>query len=127
MVAVRDTAVPIRIETIEDGPRLPVKPGTNAHQILSVLVENPDLAFSPAELVELTEVPRGSVGKTLSRLEEKGLVRSIDGYWAAADDVAASHLAGYVSLAAIEARYGDDEYGRSDEWTDDLPDLGENA
>lgn len=122
-----DGTVPIKIDALEDGPSLPVKPGSNAYRILNVLVENPDLAFSPAELAELTDVARGSVGKTLSRLDERGLVRSIDGYWAAADDLAATHLAGYVSLAAIEARYGDDEYGRSDEWADDLPDLGENA
>lgn len=119
--------MPIAIETLEDDPPLPVKPGTNGHEILSVLVENPDLAFSPAELTELTDVPRGSVGKTLSRLEERGFVRSTDGYWTVEDDVAASHLAGYVSLAAIEARYGDDGYGQDDEWAEDLPDLGENA
>lgn len=122
-----DVRMPIEIEALENGPSLPVTPGTNAHEILSVLVENADLAFSPAELAELTSVPRGSVSKTLSRLEEKGLVRSIDGYWAAADDLAASHLAGYVSLAAIEARYGDDRYGREDDWAEDVPDLGENA
>lgn len=122
-----DSTVPIQIDALEEGPSLPVKPDTNAYRILSVLVENPDLAFSPAELAELTDVPRGSVGKTLSRLEERGLVRSIDGFWAAADDLTATHLAGYVSLAAIEARYGDDEFGRSEGWTDDLPDLGENA
>lgn len=123
----RDSTVPIKIDALEDGRSIPVKPGTNAHRILAVLVENADLAFSPAELAELTEVARGSVGKTLARLEEKGLVRSIDGYWAAADDLAASQLAGYVSLAAIGERYGDDAYGRDDEWAEDLPDLGENA
>lgn len=122
-----DSTVPIKIDVLEEGPSLPVKPGTNAYRILSVLVENPDLAFSPAELTELSDVPRGSVGKTLSRLDERGLVRSIDGFWAAADDLVAAHLAGYVSLASIEARYGDDEYGQSDEWADELPDLGENA
>lgn len=127
MMTISDSTVPIKIDDLEEGPSLPVKPGTNAHRILAVLVENSDLAFAPAELVELTGVPRGSVGKTLARLEEKELVRSIDGYWAAADDLAASHLAGYVSLAAIEERYGDDEYGRSDEWAENLPDLGENA
>jgi DNA-binding transcriptional ArsR family regulator len=126
-MTIRDNTVPIKIDALEDGQSIPVKPGTNAHRILAVLVENADLAFSPAELVELTEVPRGSVGKTLARLEEKGLVRSIDGYWAAADDLAARQLAGYVSLAAIEGRYGDDAYGRDDDGVEDLPDLGENA
>ena len=119
--------MPIRIETLEDGRSLPVKPGTNAHELLTVLVANGDLAFSAGELAELTDVPAGSVSKTLSRLEDEGLVRRIDGYWAAADDLTARQVAGLVSLEAIADRYGDDHYGEDDEWAEDLPDLGENA
>ena len=59
----------------------------SAHELLAVLVDNPDLAFSASELAELTEVPPGSVSKTLSRLANDELVRRIDGYWAATDDV----------------------------------------
>jgi DNA-binding transcriptional ArsR family regulator len=119
--------MPVRIDTLEDGRPLPVKPGTNAHELLSVLVDTPDLAFSAGELAELTDVPPGSVSKTLSRLEDDGLVRRIDGYWAATDDVTAKRVASLVSLGAIADRYGDDGYGRNDEWAEDLPDLGENA
>jgi hypothetical protein len=32
-----------------------------------------------------------------------------------------------VSLQTIEAEYGDDAYGTDDEWTENVPDLGENA
>jgi DNA-binding transcriptional ArsR family regulator len=119
--------MPVRIEELEGAQTLPVKPGTNAHELLAVLVDNPDLAFTASELAELTDVPLGSVSKTLSRLEEDDLVRRIDGYWAVTDDVTASRVASLVSLEAIAERYGDDRYGRSDEWAEDLPDLGENA
>lgn len=119
--------MPVRIDTLEEGHSLPVKPGTNAHKILSVLVANSELAFSASELAEITDVPSGSVSKTLSRLEDQDLVRRIDGYWAAAEDVTATQVASLVSLEAIQERYGDDYYGRNDGWDEDLPDLGENA
>ncbi|QLH83927.1 MarR family transcriptional regulator [Halosimplex pelagicum] len=117
--------MPIRIDS-SGGDAPPVKPGTNAHELLTVLLDHPDMGFSPKELTELTDVPHSSVHKTLSRLQEKGLVRKVDSYWAVAEDVAASEIANAVSLQQIEAEYGDDAYG-DDEWTDDAPDLGENA
>ncbi len=119
--------MPVRKDELESGRGLPVSPGTNAHELLVVLVDHPDLAFSAGELAELTDVPRGSVSKTLSRLEDEDLVRRIDGYWAATDQVSADRLAGLVSLEAIADRYGDDRYGRGDAATEDLPDLGQNA
>jgi len=118
--------MPIRIDSGgEDAP--PVKPGTNAHELLTVLLDHPDMGFNPKELTELTDVPHSSVHKTLSRLQEKGLVRKVDSYWAVAEDVAASEMANVVSLQQIEAEYGEDAYGDDDEWADDAPDLGENA
>ena len=52
--------MPIRIEALEEGRTLPVGPGTNAHGLLAVLVDNPDLAFSASELAELTESHRAA-------------------------------------------------------------------
>lgn len=118
--------MPIRIDSSGEDT-LPVKPGTNAHELLTVLLDHPDMGFSPKELTELTDVPYSSVHKTLSRLQEKGLVRKVDSYWAVAEDVAASEIANVVSLQQIEAEYGDDAYGDDDGWVADAPDLGENA
>ncbi|KAA9396562.1 MarR family transcriptional regulator [Haloarcula sp. CBA1130] len=118
--------MPIRIDS-SGGDTPPVKPGTNGHELLTVLLDHPDMGFSPKELTELTDVPHSSVHKTLSRLQEKGLVRKVDSYWAVAEDVAASEVANAVSLQQIEAEYGDDAYGDDDEWADEAPDLGENA
>lgn len=117
--------MPIKLDSADETP--PVKPETNAHELLSVLLDHPDMGFSPKELAEMTSVPHSSVHKTLARLRERGLVRKVDSYWAVADDVAASRVANAVSLREIEAEYGDDAYGDDDEWAESAPDLGENA
>lgn len=117
--------MPIKLDSHEEPP--PVRPGTNAHELLSVLLAHPDVGFAPKELAEMTDVPHSSVHKTLARLREKGLVRKVDSYWAVAEDVAASRIANAVSLQQIEAMYGDDAYGADDDWAEDVPDLGENA
>lgn len=117
--------MPIKLDSDHDSP--PVEPGTNAHELLKVLLDHPDMGFSPRELAELTDVRYSSVHKTLSRLEDEGLVRNVDSYWAVADDVAASRVANVVSLAVIEEAYGDDAYGEDDGWNDEVPDLGENG
>jgi len=118
--------MPIHLDPDGNDESPPVTPGTNAHELLEVLADHPDMGFAPKELAELTDVPSGSIHKTLSRLEDRGLVRSVDSYWAIADDVAASRLANVVSLRAIEEAYGDDAYGQDDEWAAQAPDLGEN-
>lgn len=118
--------MPIKLDGNDDEAP-PVTPGTNAHELLEVLLDHPDMGFSPKELAELTEVPHSSVHKTLARLREKGLVRKVDSYWAVADDIAASSVANLVSLRSIDAEYGDDAYGEDDDWAETAPDLGENA
>lgn len=117
--------MPIELDSNDEAP--PVKAGTNAHEILSVLLDHPEMGFSPKELAELADVRHSSVHKTLARLREKGLVRKVDSYWAVADDVAASRIANVVSLQQIEATYADDAYGKDDDWAEAAPDLGENA
>lgn len=120
------TDMPVEREYLEsDAPSLPVKAGTNAYELLSVLIANADLGFTAGELDELTDVPSGSVGKTLSRLEDRGLVEHLDGYWVVADDTIADHVGALLSLDAVGARYGDDFYGRTDDWVAELPDLGD--
>ena len=118
--------MPIRIDSSGGDPP-PVSPDTNAHELLTILLDHPEMGFSPKELTELTDVSHTSVHKTLSRLQEKGLVQNVDSYWAVAEDVAASEIANVVSLQQIEAEYGDDAYGDDDEWAEGAPDLGENA
>ena len=117
--------MPISLNPDDETP--PVKPGTNAHELLAALLAHPEMGFTPKELSEMTEVEHSSVHKTLARLREKGLVRKVDSYWAVAEDVAASRVANVVSLQQIESEYGDDAYGEDDDWAENTPDLGENA
>lgn len=49
-------------------------PGTHAAKILAFLESHPDQAFTQSEIVEATDVKRGSVGSTLVRLREAGRV-----------------------------------------------------
>lgn len=103
------TAMPIRIDALdEDGP-VPVKPGTNAHELLTVLSQHPDLGFTGSELAELTDVPAASVGKTLSRLQSDGLVRNVEGYWAVAEDFEVELVSNVVSLSDLEGHDGPED------------------
>ena len=61
-------------------------PESNPRVILSFLASHPGTGFTPKEIAEATDVPRGSVGTTLSRLEEQGLVQHKEPYWAAVED-----------------------------------------
>lgn len=82
---------------------------SNPRAILSFLSDNPETGFTPKEIAEATDVPRGSVGTTLSRLEEQGLVRHKEPYWAIAeDDRLAAFEAMLVSTESEVDREGDD-------------------
>jgi hypothetical protein len=80
--------MPIDIEQFESDPegKLRAQGGTNAEVILSFLATSPDQAYTPKEIHERTDIPRGSVGVVLSRLETRGLVRHRGDYWAVAPD-----------------------------------------
>lgn len=107
----------------EDG-RLDLSEGTNAHTILSALVEADGLGFTPKEIHEETGVPRGSVGTTLKRLETHGLVRHKGEYWAAVkDDRLAAYTAMILGKQNATERVSDDAYAQDDDWVDTLPDL----
>lgn len=84
-----------QFESLENtGP--PVEPGTNAHRVLTFLVERDDQAFKQGEIAEATGVKRGSISVVLARLEERGLVRHRGEYWTAAED---DRVGSYVAMA----------------------------
>jgi DNA-binding transcriptional ArsR family regulator len=70
--------------TPEDGS-IRFTEGSNAYEILSFLARNHGTGYTPKEIHEATGVPRGSVGATLRRLAERGLVRHKEPYWSAAE------------------------------------------
>lgn len=91
-----------------------LREGSNAHAILAFLAEHPDQGFTPKEIHEATGVARGSVGKTLQRLEERQLVRHAEPYWAIGrDDRVGTYLGMLSSLKADVEREGTEDY---EEW-----------
>jgi DNA-binding transcriptional ArsR family regulator len=91
-----------------------LREGSNAHRILAFLGEHPEQGFTPKEIHEATGVTRGSVGKTLQRLEERQLVRHAEPYWAIGDDDRVGTYLGMLSsLEAVAEREGTEEY---EEW-----------
>lgn len=91
-----------------------IQEGSNSHKILAFLAEHPDQGFTPKEIHDATGVTRGSVGKTLQRLEERQLVRHAEPYWAIGeDDRVGTYLSMVSSLETISQREGTEDY---DEW-----------
>lgn len=101
--------MPINIDRFEDEPAdaLDIKQGTQPHAILTFLASNDEQAFTQTEIHEATEIPRGSVGVVLSRLEERGLVRHRGRYWAIAED---ERLASYSAQKAASSTSTTDNY-----------------
>lgn len=96
----------------DDKHTLQLTEGSNAHTLLTFLAAHPEQGFTPKELSEATEIPRGSVGTTLSRLHDRGLVRHKEPYWAIGDDDRlASYGATRHGLLAADDRFGDDDFG----------------
>jgi DNA-binding transcriptional ArsR family regulator len=81
--------MPVQLDDYESQPGevdwVPTE-GSNAHTILSFLLEHPETGFTPSEIAEATGIPKGSVGPTLQRLEDRRLVRHKGSYWAIARD-----------------------------------------
>jgi len=95
-------------ESPDDG----VEAGSNAGQILQFLAKSPEKGYRPVEIHEALELARGSVGPTLKRLKERGLVRHKEPYWAIA--VEPEEVANLLHIddayEMMEARYGDEDF-----------------
>lgn len=100
---------------------------TNGRRILEFLADRPDLGFRAGEIAEALDVPRGSVGTTLSRLEERGFVRHKGEYWAVDPEAFDAHAASAVGLRAIADAFEGDYYDRTPEWDADLEGLDDDG
>lgn len=72
--------MPISIDEFEC--HNPNRRETNAERVVRFLVENRDKAYKAIEIAEAADVDRNSIHPVLSRLEERGLVRHREPYWA---------------------------------------------
>lgn len=108
--------MPVEFESYQgpdsDDGALHLTEGTNAYRILEFLASHPNQGFTPKEIAEKTDIPRGSVGTTLSRLYDRDLVRHKQPYWAIGDD---DRLAVYGAMIQgvtnATERFGEEEWG----------------
>ena len=75
--------MPISIDEFESHD--PKKHKTNAKRVVRFLAENQDKAYKAIEIAEATGVDGNSIHPVLDRLEERGLVRHREQYWAIGD------------------------------------------
>lgn len=90
--------------------------GTNPFKILLFLLRNHTHAFKQTVLAEELGISLGSVGPSLHRLEQKGLVRHAEPYWMIGDDDRIGGIA--ASMGTFQA-IDDERYGPApdkDEW-----------
>ena len=91
----------------EDRPSLPdLAPDTTQGAVYRFLLEHTHQAFRQREIVDAVDVPDGSVGPTLKRLEEHGLVEHRDRFWSIADAEHAVASTGIHGAATVDARDG---------------------
>ena len=97
----------------EDGPSLPdLSPDTTQGAVYRFLVDHADQAFRQRELVDAIDVPEGSIGPTLNRLEQHGLVDHRDQFWAIADAehaVASAGLHGAATADDLDDGFSDED------------------
>lgn len=100
-------------ETIDEGVSLPdFSPDTTQGKIYRFLIRHADKAFRQREIVDAVDVPEGSVGPTLKRLEQRGFVEHRDRYWAIADAehaVTSAGLLGAATADEIDDGFSDEE------------------
>lgn len=90
---------------------LDLAPDTTQGAVYRFLLAHADQAFRQREIIEAVEVPKGSVGPTLNRLEEHGLVEHRDRFWAIADAehaVASAGLQGAHTADEIDGGFSDE-------------------
>jgi hypothetical protein len=85
-VAAVDPLMSVDIDDFETSNAETLDDLTLSEQVLAFLAEHDDEAWRPSAIAEETAIDRDSVGPTLSRLQERGLVRHKSPYWAITDD-----------------------------------------
>ena len=111
----------------EDTPSLPdLSPETTQGTVYRFLLANADKAFRQRELVAAIDVPEGSIGPTLKRLEDHGLVEHRDQFWAIADAEHAVASAGYQAAATADEIDGGFSDATVEAWMETAVDPIEN-
>lgn len=94
-------------ESLDDEKsRIDLSPDTTQGTVYHFLLDNADRAFRQREIASVLDIPPGSVGPTLSRLEERGLLEHRGPYWRIDETQHALASAASHGLAAADDRDG---------------------
>lgn len=102
--------MPVDVREHNPDDTLGIRPGTNKAAIIKLLYGNTNLAYTPAEVQDALELPRGTTSTTLSRLHDDGLIRKTsDGLYHGLEhrDDVRRFARSLVQLNDMAARYPD--------------------
>lgn len=74
---------------------------TNAERVVRFLARNSDRAYKAIEIAQATEITENSIHPVLNRLEERGMVRHREPYWAIGDREAVQDAIAFSSTAEL--------------------------
>lgn len=89
--------MPISIDEFESRDHR--KRETNAERVVRFLAANRDKAYKAIEIAEATDINENSIHPVLTRLEDRGLVRHREPYWAVGDLDAIRDVMAFSSTA----------------------------
>ncbi len=77
--------MPVRLE--DHDPDIDLRPGTTRSDVVAFLYRNPEWGYSPQDIKEALDIPRGTATTTLKRLFDDDLIgKTADGYYYALSD-----------------------------------------
>lgn len=100
--------MPIDLRRHDPDETVTIRPETSKAKIIQLLYRETNLGYSPAEIRDELEIPRGTVSGTLSRLYEAGLIgKTSDGLYHGLDhrDDLQRFAQSLVSLDAMLSRH----------------------
>jgi len=78
----RIQTMPVDLRDHDPDDTLAIRPGTNKAAIIKLLYRDTNLAYTPAEIRDALDLPRGTTSTTLTRLHDDGLIgRTSDGLY----------------------------------------------
>lgn len=74
--------MPIDLREHDPNDGIDIRPGTNKAAIIKLLYRDTNLAYTPAEIRDALDLPRGTTSTTLSRLHDDGMIgKTSDGLY----------------------------------------------
>jgi hypothetical protein len=100
--------MPIDLRKHDPDDPITIRPETNKAKIIKLLYQDTNLGFTPAEIRDELDLPRGTVSGTLSRLHDEGLIgKTSDGLYHGLDhrEDLRQFTQSLVSLDTMLSRY----------------------